>query len=61
MSAHAKTKRPELPKPPRLFDIPPNGEVCRDENCQIMYLHAAHPIGSRRGRKVRPFKMRSIP
>ena len=61
MTAHAKKKRPELPKPIRIFDIPPSGEVCRDDNCPIMYLHLPHPIGARRGPKVRKFKMRSIP
>lgn len=38
--------------PPELPDIPKNlNDVCRSSSCDFEYLHAPHPIISRRGPK----------
>lgn len=52
MASHPKGKRPAVPLPPMLDDIPKNiNGVCRSSSCDIEYLHAPHAIGPRRGPK----------
>lgn len=60
-----KRAKPRIPKlavprkprtsrfaPPELPDIPKNlNDVCRSSSCDFEYLHAPHPIVSRRGPK----------
>lgn len=33
-----------------IHELPPNAEICRDEDCPVVEAHLTHPVHARRGR-----------